>query len=341
MLRQIKSPNRRARLIGFAATTTGASTNTVEVGSGEGTFTNSTEALTLTLREPFARIPVSVCTPGASVGVGGTAHLTGATTTTAVGTSTVNGSASADAGGVEALVLGYDSTITEVSAKKENLFENVSATFRNPILVAGQVSSAGAKLIGGSTFTVVRNGTGDYTVTFTRAFGRIPVVVATPFTNGASCHIASKTDASFNILTYDAANSAADVRFNFIAYGDASSFETRMIKGADVQIGFRKPRMFGGIVTYTAGVPAITVGTGLFTITDTGTGLLDVAFTERFAREPIVVASCMTAARWASLTGASSLATGCQIVSAGSTGTLTDPTAIHFIVVGSDDAVEY
>jgi hypothetical protein len=343
MLRSIKSPNRRARLIGFSATTAAAAANTVQVGSNEGTFTNASadEQLDFVPREVFSRNTIVVCTPGASIGDGGTAVVSAAATGSAISVETINGSASADVGGVEALVLGYDNTSTDLSGKKENLIENVRSSFRNAYIVAGQVASDGTKSIGGSTFTCVKDSTGNYTVTFTRAFGRVPTIVVTPFVAGVSAHVKTKARNSFTIATFNAANSAADAKFNFVAFGSASIHEHRSIDGGDVEIGFRKPRMFGGVVDYSAGTPSITIGAGLFTITDTGTGQLDVAYAEKFAREPIVVASCHTAARWATLTSAESLSTGVRIESAGSTGTLTDPTGIHFIVIGSDDASEY
>lgn len=343
MLRPVKSPNRRARILAVAATTAGSAANTIQVGSEEGTFTNASadEQLDIALREPFHRAPIVLAAAGASIGAGGTAIVSAAATASSVSVETINGAGSADVGGVEALILGFDSSITEISAKKENLFDILHATFRNARIVSGQVDTDGTKLIGGSAFTSVKNATGDYTITFSRPFGRTPVVIPTVFTAGASAKVVSKTVGTVNITTFDAANSAADVKFNFVAFGSSTQQENRSLRGGEVETSFRKPRIFGGRVDYDTGTPSIVIGTGLFTITDTGDGLLDIEFVEAFGREPIVIACCHTTAGWASLTGASSLTTGCQINTTDEAGVDADPTGVYFLVIGSDDSVEY
>ena len=93
-----------------------------------------------------------------------------------------------------------------------------------PRIVRGKVSSAGA-VIQGSGFKVVRNGAGDYTVTFNRPFAKPPVVVVSlgEFTSGRPS-IAARgltgtpmTPYLFQVLIGVVGVSLADAAFDFIA----------------------------------------------------------------------------------------------------------------------------
>ncbi len=345
MLRPIKTNVSRPRLIAFAGETLSADAVTITVGKDEASYVGTTAdaQLAATFRNPFYRNIVAVATPGASIGNGGTVRTVGgAVEKNLLAVRSVDGGGTADLGNVECLALGFDSLDTNSNGTKLNLFNSVASSFRSAFSIGGQVSSAGAKNIGGSTFTCVKDSTGNYTVTFSRAFGRIPVVVATPVTTtaGFSVHIKTKANNQFTVATFNAANSAADCAFNFFAYGSSSNHEHRVIKGADVEIGFRKPRMLAFRVAYTAGAPAITIGGVQGTVTDTAVGRLTINYAEAFAREPIVLATIEgSSSPWATVHTSSS--SSCLIEASGTTGTLGDPTGVHVIVIGSDDASEY
>lgn len=345
MLRPIKTTVSRPRLIAYSGETLSANAVSVPVGTSEATFTGDTTnaGLVAAFREPFHRGVVAIATAGANIADGGTARIPASgTSKSQIETRTVNGSGTADIGGVECLALGFDSSIITTNATKLNMFDSVTATFRSPVAVIGEVSSSGSKLIGGSTFSVAKTGTGAYTVTFSNAFGTIPVVVATPVTTtaGFSVHIKTKARNEFTVATFNEANSATDCAFNFIAYGSMKSYDHRLLKGPSVDIGFRKPRMLAFRIPYSGGVPSVDIGVGQGTVVDTDVGRLTLNYTEAFAREPIVLATSEHGTNyWATVH--TSNASSCLIEISGSTGTLGDPTAVHIIVVGSDDAVEY
>jgi hypothetical protein len=343
MLRPIKTTVSRARLVAYSATTAASAANTVQVGKDEAVFTNATadNQLDVALRNPFHRGVVAVACAGASVADGGVARIITRSKTT-LATTTVGGGNAADPGGVEVLALGFDSTLTTINANKLNMFDAVVSSFRQPMIIAGKVLSTGVKSIGGSTFTSVKNSTGNYTVTFPKGFGRNPTVVVTAVSGaeGYSALVSAKTNNTFTVKTFNPSDSAADCAFNFIAYGSTGTHEHRMDRGPVVEVGFRKPRLLALRIPYTAGAPAIDIGAGQATVADTAEGRATITYSEAFAREPIVLASCEgTDGSWATIHTTSS--TGCLIEMAGSTGTLDDPTALHVIVLGSDDAAEY
>ena len=343
MLRPIKSQVRRPRLLGFSATTAASAANTVQVGSMEGTFTNAVQdyQLDIVLRKPFARAPIVVVGAGADISDGGAAFPNPAATVSTISLNGISGGASAEVGGLEALALGYE--VADTTVYSGSLKSGLRSSFRAPVIIEGQVAADGTKNIGGSTFTSVKNSTGNYTITFTRAFGRLPTVVPTTFTRNGAAHVKSKTNNSVTIQTYNAADSAADIKFNFVAYGSSSGHEVSLDQGGLIEVGFRKPRIIGLKVTYSSGVPSIAIGTGLASVADTGTGIATLTYTEAFAREPIIIAGPETGnVRWVSL--ASSTSTGVALEFSNASGTLADPAnaaGANVIIIGSDDAAEY
>ena len=89
-----------------------------------------------------------------------------------------SGSAAADVtlerGGANYLSLGSDDTLRGATNPT-----NVSDLVRNGFLVRGRIDTTTPTILQGVGFTVVKNGTGDVTITFSTAFGGIPAVVAT------------------------------------------------------------------------------------------------------------------------------------------------------------------
>jgi hypothetical protein len=93
--------------------------------------------------------------------------------------------------------------------------------------VRGIVSGAGAVLGGSGDFSVVRNGVGDYTVTFTPQFADVPSVDPVPRIGGAVLAHAvlggstAVTASAARVLIFDlaAANAAIDAEFHFHARG--------------------------------------------------------------------------------------------------------------------------
>lgn len=344
MLRTIKSHVGGARLLGFSATTAGSAINTVQVGRQEGAFTNAVadSRISLAFKTPFARPPIVVACPGPSFAVGGGVNLQAATTASVVTIQSFDATPSAAVGAVEALVVGYSNSSTTVNATKNNLFQSVSGNFQSAMIVSGQVAANGTKVIGGSTFTSVKNSDGNYTVTFTRAFGRTPVVVASvKAISGRRVQIESKSNNSFTVKTFSPTDTPADVIFNFVAYGSASIHEVRLDKGSEVQTGFRKPRLLAFRILISGGVPSVNIGAGMGTVVDTGVGQITLNYTEPFAREPIVLVFVdnTVASSFPSLFTSS--ASSCLIETSNTGGSVGDRGEVNVIVIGSDDATEY
>jgi hypothetical protein len=94
-------------------------------------------------------------------------------------------------------------------------------------VVGGSISSAGVKVAGGG-FTVVRNTTGDYTITFAPAFSAAPLVIVqigysvvwnrtAMVMNVAGTADSFPTAASFRVLTRDTGGNPQDTSFSFFA----------------------------------------------------------------------------------------------------------------------------
>lgn len=92
---------------------------------------------------------------------------------------------------------------------------------RLPRLLAIKMTGVGtaALAIGSKDATLVKNGTGDFTITIKKAFARAPVVVATPITAGCVLQIAAATASSVQILVKDAAGVAKDGDVHILVHG--------------------------------------------------------------------------------------------------------------------------
>lgn len=85
-------------------------------------------------------------------------------------------------------------------------------------IVDGTVGSSGT-VVAGVGWTVVHNGTGDYTITFTTPFAEAPRIAGSPFGGTVVVRIESKSVSAVNVLTRSLANAAADAQFDFLATG--------------------------------------------------------------------------------------------------------------------------
>jgi hypothetical protein len=92
------------------------------------------------------------------------------------------------------------------------------------MVVRGVVSGVGS-ILSGEGFSVSSNGTGDFTITFSTAFGDIPAVTATLFSGIFNLlpMIVSSSSSSFRIQTASTAGSFSNQGFNFIAVGQRSA----------------------------------------------------------------------------------------------------------------------
>lgn len=83
-------------------------------------------------------------------------------------------------------------------------------------LIAGRVDGTGTASIveGGNEMSLTDNGVGDYTLTFTVPFQRVPVVNAMAIGAAAMCTIGTISASAVQILVWDAAGVAADADFH-------------------------------------------------------------------------------------------------------------------------------
>lgn len=100
---------------------------------------------------------------------------------------------------------------------------SVKSTQRNPTLLGFRVDGTGtASLLEGTTDgTLTDNGTGDYTITFSQAFGRTPVVSITPVTTGIHCEIKAISTTALQVNTFAVADgtTATDADFHVVVFG--------------------------------------------------------------------------------------------------------------------------
>lgn len=74
-------------------------------------------------------------------------------------------------------------------------------------------------LVGESDASLTDNGTGDYTLTFSKPFARVPVVVASSMTAGAIIQVAVASVSACQLVVTDAAAAALDADLMVIVQG--------------------------------------------------------------------------------------------------------------------------
>ena len=98
---------------------------------------------------------------------------------------------------------------------------------RNPLMSNYELHPVAFSVIAGSTTFdvgaadasgIVKNGTGDFTITFKRPFGKIPVAAATARGQG-KVYFSSVTATAIRVLTTTNLNVAADLNFDLIVFG--------------------------------------------------------------------------------------------------------------------------
>jgi carbon monoxide dehydrogenase subunit G len=89
-----------------------------------------------------------------------------------------------------------------------------------PRMECFRISGSGAASIalGSTDATLVDNGTGDYSLTWTKAFAREPVVIVTAKAGRAQVHSTATTTAA-RVLSFNAAGSATDDDINVLVIG--------------------------------------------------------------------------------------------------------------------------
>lgn len=339
MLRTLKHDFARPRLIAVGATSSGSSA-TVGVNSDDiySATSGATGKVTLTPKYGFRRAPIAIVTSSyADVAANGGGYVDSTTAASSLTLGTHSGGAGAgDDGTFNALILGYNEA--EAVRSRKAAYE-VNCNLCRPKMYVFKVTPATPAInIGNYHGTLAQTGTGDVTITFNEPFGNANVTaVATPILSTRAEISCVATATTVRVKVFEA-GVASDTPFYLVVVGPGS-LEKISVQNDPILVPGAKPRLVAGIITYDTGVPAVTVGTGAFTLTDTGTGDVAVAFTDKFAREPIVVASPDTATLVTLKAAAST--TGFSLTHFDAGGSAADPTSLHFLAIGFDEASEY
>jgi hypothetical protein len=336
MLREVINKHIKPRIIPFQVTTL-SSAATVNIGYGDLTATSaSAGASILTTRAGFSRNSLIFGTTAAAVG----STTTIAAASISKNTFTLNSGSQADSGldaTMDGILFGWDSTDLSLCLKQK-----VVSTQTSPRTIWGKVTgSSGAVAINANDFSCTRVSDGVYTVTFDKAFGKIPVVLIQPISATASARVSSyssKTATGVTVNISDAAATPADSDFYILAIGSDSRSDSGRGR-MPLQNSQRKPRIVGAQILYTGGVPSIVVGgaTGgadIGTLVDIGTGNGSFIIGDLFKREPAIF---LTSSRRAQVV--SNSAGAVEYFTFNSSGTATDTTTttpLNVFIIGTD-----
>jgi len=345
MLRTLKHAFNAPRLIGCKATSAGGAC-TVNISPDD--FASAASASTgkayLTLGDVFYRAGINVGSPFSSnVGAQG-ALLIDADPTYAVQSFKTHDGTNPDDGSFNAFILGYDSPQSDyVAAGRQSAPFAVKNSWNSARLEVFKITPHATTpviSIGAAKATLTRNGAGDYTITFKRAFSNGDVV-AVPLPIGATIahhHIVSCSATAVRVLVGAAGSGSDSFPFYLVVQGsDSPEHGSRYRKATKVTD--RLPRLVAGRIEWSGGTPSIACGTGDFTIADTGTGVVTVTYTNPFLREPASLANQNVAGN-VTLNAANSVSAS-VFNCFNAAGALTDPADLHFMTIGYDDVSEY
>lgn len=347
MLREIRSPFLKPRIIPFKVTT---AANVATIGNGIGDITATSDATgkaVVSVSRAFARRPIVVANASsADVAAGG--YVAGVTNTfpAATGTTlyTYDTSASGDDGSMYGIMLGYDMKDATRYGRRANVLR---ARRTKSAMIAFQVNTAssGTIVIGTKSASLVRNGTGDITLTFKPAFSNNAVsAIATPVSATAAVAMVASTDAtSVRVKIFSTAGVAADGIVNIIVVGNYSMTGS-CEHYAPVSSRQRKAIILGYSIVYASGAPGVDFNSGSATLTDTATGRCTFTFAQKFARETIICAMPIANAATRYCTIDNSASTGFEVKNWSSAPALADPSdtaGFQVIGLGFDDACEY
>ena len=329
MLRTIKHPHLLPRLQGFQFTTTAAPAATLDIGSQEASIARAAAGkATITLNQYGSREGAVIVTPGADTVAGGYGVYDTTHASSSLKVEMLNLAAGAgDDGTGFALVFNYG----DAEDDRQRPLQSVKNSCTMPRLLAFKVSAAGAVSIGGAqgADTLASN---VHTISFTNAFGRSPIVVASPIAAAAQrTRITANAAGSVGIEGYDvAAVALADIAAYVAVLGwdtpDIMSDSWRSLKTPQVQPRIEVFRIDG------VGAANLALGGTDGTLVDNGAGDYSVTFLEPFAREPIVL---VTGKDYQAQLLADATTTGFQVGTFSNAGVATDD-EVYAVVIGFD-----
>lgn len=211
MNQRVESTKIRPRCIWGKIT---GSTGAVAIGVGDFACTRTgTGAYTVNFKETFCRTPIILLT---GIATGGTvrAPVIGTKTATSVTVTIANQAGTASDGDFYISVWGQTSR-----DEQGGRFRYLRNSQRRPRMLGARVTVAGPTLtVGSEDFTLVKNGTGDFTLTYLRPFRRECAVFGGSRSN--RFQVISSSSTAININTLAAGAGSADpTSFDVIVIG--------------------------------------------------------------------------------------------------------------------------
>lgn len=341
MYRELKNAFLKTTIYPFHFDTT-VSENTLDLGNEDLVITNgaSSGQKILTFSQLPNRGATLVTGPGQNVGGGGQSYdssTSGAHDLTSLKVQTIDSSGSSDPGQAQGFVVCNNSDDTAARRKNWSIVKSVYGGMR---IIPIQINTTTPTVtIGGNYVTVVKNSTGNVTVTPKRAFVDVGtyqfVAVATSIGADTSVRCNTATADAFGFIRTDGGTTATDGLFNaFICGFDLSARPGG--RRRPIGVPFLKPRMIYGHVG--SDHSTIHHGSGAFTVSTGGTGICDITFTDAFASEPVVIAD--TRGTIANIEASSSSASGVSVQSYSGAGALSSRD-FNFIAIGDDYGTEH
>lgn len=285
MLNEIRNSHLGARCTAFSVTTA-SSTATASLGQDDlsSATSGATGKSTLNLKKPYARLPITVATPGANVANGGFATYDTDATKSAIVLESLGVAGSGDDGTIHGLSFGWD------YAQSDHLgFHGgqplVNTNGYEPILLGVHVTAAGAVTMGGKLITPTISDTSLFTCALRHAFCRTAFAVASPIHASAAKAISvlSSSASSVGIQTFQSGGTKEANEFQALILGWRHK-DVLWGRRSIVQTPRRKPKIIAFEITDTAGTPSVTIGSDDLTVTDNGTG--DYTLTWKTASKP-------------------------------------------------------
>jgi hypothetical protein len=319
----------QGRIHGFQATTVVTPAASLGIGSMDATVARGAIGQpTITPRLQFSRRPLVVGATTVAIGAGSYIGCTVVPTTSAIAAQFLNSGGSGVDGTGDIIALGWDSTDTDETGLQE-----LKCSLQTPRLFATRIDTNGTVLQGKKCIrSVVKGGTGVYTLTFNDGFGRNPVVALT----GEGARFAaytSKTQNTIVIQTYDVSGVAQDGRFHLAVLGQDGADEFGKLRNPVMSDYELHPVGFG----VTAAGGTLNVGSADASgIVKNGTGDFTITFKKPFGKVPV---ACSRAVSQAKTSISSVTATAIRVLVTNAAGVAAD-TDFDVIVFGSPERGE-
>lgn len=213
---QVLNTARSPRLMGFHISSAGAITSGGTQLSAAATKASS--IYTMTFRNAFGRSCIPITTP---ISTSQKATRITAASASAVSVATFSSAEAAEDNAFQMLVLGWDAKDEQYGMGRCVQVPQIDNRFES-LTVNG--TGTAAITIGTTDATLTDNGTGDYTLTFTKAFARAPIVIPSGKATRAQLH-STPTSTACRILCFNGAGVATDDSFSVMILGYDNSVE--------------------------------------------------------------------------------------------------------------------